>query len=118
MPDGNVLNPIEYKDFEKIDVRVGTIIDVKSFPEARHPAFQLWVDFGEKIGVKKTSAQVTKNYTSITLMGRQVAAVTNFPSKQIGKFMSEVLVLGFPDKAGEVILISVDKIVPNGGKLF
>ena len=118
MLDENVLNPIEYKDFEKIDVRVGTIIDVKSFPEARHPAFQLWVDFGEKIGVKKTSAQVTKNYTSITLMGRQVAAVTNFPSKQIGKFMSEILVLGFPDDQGAVVLVEPNHTVANGGRLF
>ena len=111
-------NTIEYSDFEKIDVRVGTIIDSKPFPEARHPAFQLWVDFGEILGIKKTSAQVTKHYTLDSLKGRQIAAVVNFPPKQIGKFMSEILVLGFPDEAGEVVLVSIDQNVPNGGKLF
>ena len=111
-------NTIEYKDFEKIDVRVGTIINAKPFPEARHPAFQLWVDFGEILGIKKTSAQVTKHYTLDSLKGRQVAAVVNFPPKQIGKFMSEILVLGFPDETGEVVLVSIDQNVPNGGKLF
>ena len=111
-------NTIEYRDFEKIDVRVGTIIDSKPFPEARHPAFQLWVDFGEILGIKKTSAQVTKHYTLDSLKGRQVAAVVNFPPKQIGKFMSEILVLGFPDETGEVVLVSIDQNVPNGGKLF
>ena len=111
-------NTIEYRDFEKIDVRVGTIIDSKPFPEAHHPAFQLWVDFGEILGIKKTSAQVTKHYTLDSLKGRQVAAVVNFPPKQIGKFMSEILVLGFPDETGEVVLVSIDQNVPNGGKLF
>ena len=111
-------NTIEYGDFEKIDIRVGTIIDAKSFPEARYPAFQLWVDFGKILGIKKTSAQVTKHYTIDSLKGRQVAAVVNFPPKQIGKFMSEILVLGFPDETGEVVLVSIDQNVPNGGKLF
>jgi|TARA_X000000950_G_scaffold225532_1_gene272007 tRNA-binding protein len=111
-------NMIEYADFAKIDIRVGTIIDAKPFPEARHPAFQLWVDFGKILGIKKTSAQATKHYTIESLKGRQVAAVINFPPKQIGKFMSEILVLGFPDKTGEVVLVSIDQNVPNGGKLF
>ena len=111
-------NTIEYRDFEKIDVRVGTIINAKPFPEARHPAFQLWVDFGDILGIKKTSAQVTKHYTLDSLKGRQIAAVVNFPPKQIGKFMSEILVLGFPDETGEVVLVSIDQNVPNGGKLF
>ena len=111
-------NMIEYADFAKIDIRVGTIIDAKPFPEARHPAFQLWVNFGKLLGIKKTSAQVTKHYTIESLNGRQVAAVINFPPKQIGKFMSEILVLGFPDETGEVVLVSIDQNVPNGGKLF
>jgi len=97
---------------------VGTVVDAQPFPEARRPAIKLWVDFGEAIGVKKTSAQLTVHYTPDVLVGRQVAAVVNFPPKQIGKFMSEILVLGFPDAAGEVILLAIDKPVPNGGKLF
>jgi tRNA-binding protein len=109
---------IELGDFEKVDIRVGTIINVRPFPEARRPAFQLWVDFGEELGVRKTSAQVTENYSLETLLGRQVAAVINFSPKQIGKFMSEVLVLGFPDESGEVVLVSIDKPVQNGGQLF
>ena len=111
-------NMIEYADFAKIDIRVGTIIDAKPFPEARHPAFQLWVDFGKILGIKKTSAQATKHYTIESLKGRQVAAVINFPPKQIGKFMSEILVLGFPDIDNEPILIEPKKITPNGGRLF
>ena len=118
MTEQTVSNMIEYTDFTKIDVRVGTIIDAKPFPEARHQAFQLWVDFGKILGIKKTSAQVTKHYTLDSLKGRQVAAVINFPPKQIGKFMSEILVLGFPDETGEVVLVSIDQNVPNGGKLF
>ena len=109
---------IEFGDFEKVDIRVGTIINVRPFPEARRPALQLWIDFGEELGVRKTSAQVTEHYSLETLLGRQVAAVINFPPKQIGKFMSEVLVLGFPDEAGEVVLVSIDKLVQNGGRLF
>ena len=109
---------ITFNDFQKIEIRVGTIVDVQEFPEARRPAYKLWVDFGQEFGIRKTSAQVTKNYTKKSLMGRQVAAVMNFPSKQIGKFMSEILVLGFPDSSGEVVLISLDKTVPNGGRLF
>ena len=109
---------ITFNDFQKMEIRVGTIVDVQEFPEARRPAYKLWVDFGQEFGIRKTSAQVTKNYTKKKLMRRQVAAVMNFPSKQIGKFMSEILVLGFPDSSGEVVLISLDKTVPNGGRLF
>ncbi len=109
---------IIYDDFEKVDIRVGTIIEVQEFPEARRPAYKLFVDFGAPIGVKKTSAQVTVHYTPETLLGRQVAAVVNFPPRQIGKFMSEILVLGFPDTEGNVVLVNPSLPVPNGGKLF
>jgi len=109
---------ISFDDFLKVDIRVGTIVDAQPYPEARRPAFKLWVDFGEEIGVKKTSAQITKYYDLDTLPGRQVAAVVNFPPKQIGKFMSEVLVVGFPDTAGDVVMLGVDHPVPNGGRLF
>jgi tRNA-binding protein len=109
---------ISYEDFKKIDIRVGTVVDVQPFPEARHPAFKLFVDFGPSLGIKKTSAQVTVHYTPETLIGRQVAAVINFPEKQIGKFMSEILVLGFPDADGNVVLVHPGLPVPNGGKLF
>lgn len=110
--------PIRYEDFEAVDIRVGTIIEAQPFPEARKPAFKLRIDFGEEIGVKKSSAQITHHYAPETLVGRQVAAVVNFPPRQIGKFMSEVLTLGFPDAAGEVVLIGPTVPVPNGGKLF
>jgi tRNA-binding protein len=109
---------ISFDDFEKVDIRIGTIIAVEPFPEARKPAFKLKIDFGETIGVKKSSAQITKHYTAETLMGRQVAAVVNFPPRQIGPFMSEVLTLGFPDAEGGVVLIGPTMGVPNGGKLF
>lgn len=109
---------ISFDDFLKVDVRVGTVTRAELFPEARKPAIKLWVDFGDAIGEKKTSAQITKYYDPDTLVGRQVAAVVNFPPKQIGKFMSEILVLGFPDAEGEVVLLSVDHPVPNGGRLF
>ena len=109
---------ISFDDFLKVDVRVGTIVDVQDFPEARKPALKLWVDLGADIGTRKTSAQITKYYTRDVLIGRQVAAVVNFPPRQIGKFMSEILVLGFPDADGEVVLVSVDHDVPNGGRLF
>jgi tRNA-binding protein len=109
---------ISFDEFMKVDVRVGTVTRAEPFPEARKPAIKLWVDFGDAIGEKKTSAQITKYYEPELLIGRQVAAVVNFPPKQIGKFMSEILVLGFPDAEGEVVLLSVDHPVPNGVRLF
>lgn len=109
---------ISFDDFLKVEIRVGTVTRAEPFPEARKPAIKLWVDFGDAIGEKKTSAQITKYYEPEKLIGRQVAAVVNFPPKQIGKFMSEILVLGFPDAEGEVVLLSVDHSVPNGGRLF
>ena len=109
---------ITFDDFEKVDIRIGTIIGVEPFPEARKPAFKLKIDFGPAIGIKKSSAQITKHYTIEQLMGRQVAAVLNFPPRQIGPFMSEVLTLGFPDAEGGVVLIGPSIVVPNGGKLF
>ncbi len=109
---------IGYDDFLKVDIRVGTILEAQAFPEARQPAFKLWVDFGEDLGIRKTSAQITKYYELDELPGRQVAAVVNFPPKQVGKFMSEVLVLGFPDATGDVVMIGIDRPVANGGRLF
>ncbi|MGE0716129.1 MAG: tRNA-binding protein [Alphaproteobacteria bacterium] len=109
---------ITYDDFARVDIRVGTIVAVEPFPEARRPAYRLRVDFGPEIGVKKSSAQLTVHYTPDELVGRQVAAVVNFPPRQIGPVRSEVLVLGFPDPAGAVVLVGVDKKVPDGGKLF
>ena len=104
--------------FTRVDVRVGTIVRTEPFPEARRPSIKLWIDFGPGIGEKKTSARITRHYDSDTLAGRQVAAVVNFSPRQIGKFMSEVLVLGFPDEDGEVILIGPDHPVPDGRKLY
>ncbi len=109
---------ISFEDFQKVDIRVGTVVDAKPYPEARKPAIKLWVDFGSEIGAKKSSAQITAHYEADELIGRQVIAVVNFPPRQIGKFLSEVLVLGFPDADGEVVLICPDKAVPIGGKLF
>jgi len=110
--------PISYDDFRKVDIRVGTIVAAEPYPEARKPAFKLSVDFGPAIGIKRSSAQITRHYALDRLVGRQVAAVVNFPPKQIGKFMSEVLVLGFPDDANEVVLIGPGQAVPNGARLF
>jgi tRNA-binding protein len=110
--------PIAYEDFSRVDVRVGTIVAVEPYPEARRPAFKLQVDFGPAIGLRKSSAQLTANYRPETLVGRQIAAVVNFPAKQIGRFRSEVLVLGFPDAAGEVVLIGPERPVPNGGRMY
>lgn len=109
---------IEYGDFSKIDIRVGTVIKSEVYSEARHPALKLWIDFGPEIGEKKTSAQITKHYTPDTVVGQQVAAVVNFAPKQIGKFMSEVLVVGFPDADNEVVLVQPSHKVPNGGRLY
>jgi len=113
-----VVEQITFEDFLKVDVRVGTIIAVDEFPDARKPAYKLRVDFGDDIGVRKSSAQVTIYYTREELVGRQVVAVVNFPPRQIGKFMSEILVLGVPDDKGEVVLLQPDHKVPNGGRLF
>lgn len=110
--------PIEFGDFAKIDIRVGTIVRAEPYPEARKPAIKVWVDFGPEIGERKTSAQLTRHYTPESLPGRQVAAVINFPPKQIGKFMSEILILGFPDAKGEVVLVAPDQSIPNGGRLY
>jgi len=109
---------ISYDEFQRLDVRVGTIRDAQPFPEARKPAIKLWIDFGPQIGVKRSSAQITRHYKCDQLIGRQVCAVVNFPPRQIGPFMSEVLTLGLPDPAGEVVLIRPDHKVPDGGRLF
>jgi len=109
---------IAYENFAQVDIRVGTIVAADPFPEARRPAYRLSMDFGPEIGIKRSSAQLTDRYRYDALVGRQVAAVVNFAPRQIGRFMSEVLVLGFPDQAGAVVLIGPDQPVPNGGKLF
>ena len=110
--------PISFDDFMKVDIRVGTIVEAAPYPEARKPAIKLWIDFGPELGIKKTSAQITKHYAVETLPGRQVLAVVNFPPRQIGKFMSEVLTIGVPDADGEVVLLQPGHGVPTGGRLY
>lgn len=111
------MGDISFDDFLKVDVRVGRVVRAEPYPEARKPAIKMWVDFGGEVGEKKTSAQVTAHYDPDALIGRQVLAVVNFPPRQIGKFMSEVLVLGMPDETGEVVLVKPDQEVPLGGRL-
>jgi tRNA-binding protein len=112
------MNQITYDDFARVDIRVGTILEAAPLEGARKPALRLSIDFGPEIGIRKSSAQLTAHYAPQSLVGRQVAAVVNFPPRQIGKFMSEVLTLGFPDGDGAVVLVVPDKKVPNGGRLF
>jgi tRNA-binding protein len=112
------VSEIEFGDFLKVDIRVGTILRAEPYPEARNPSYKLYVDFGPEIGERKTAAQLTVHYTLEELVGKQVAAVINFPAKQIGKFMSEILVLGFPDENGGVVLVEPNRKIANGGRLF
>lgn len=116
--DAPAAAPVTFDDFLKVDIRIGTILEAEPFPEARKPAFKLKIDFGPAIGVKKSSAQIVDRYALEELPGRQVAAVVNFSPRQIGKFMSEVLTLGFADDEGAVILFAPDRAVPNGSRLF
>ena len=109
---------ITFDDFMKLDIRAGVVTHAEPYPEARKPALKVWVDFGEGLGVKKSSAQITVHYTPESLIGKTVMAVVNFPPRQIGKFMSEILVLGVPDAGGEVVLLRPDLNVPKGGRLF
>ncbi len=109
---------ISWNDFEKVDLRVGTVLSVEEFPQARNPAYKLTIDFGDGIGIRKSSAQITVHYLPDTLVGRQVVAVVNFPKKQIGPFMSECLVTGFADENGAIVLTGVERAVPNGSKLM
>jgi tRNA-binding protein len=117
-PAAPAADPISFDDWMRVDVRVGTIVAVDPFPEARKPAFKLTIDFGDPIGIKRSSAQITVRHSADELIGRQVAAVVNFPPRQIGPMMSEVLTLGFPDADGAVVLVSPAHPVPNGGRLF
>lgn len=120
MADGSPrLTPlIAFDEFLKVDVRVGTVLKAEPFPQARKPAYKLTIDFGPEIGIKRSSAQITTQYALAELIGRRVAAVVNFPPRQIGPLMSEVLCLGFPNEVGDVVLVTVDRPVPNGGRLF
>tara|TARA_A100000171_G_C2051702_1_gene105548 strand:+ start:256 stop:597 length:342 start_codon:yes stop_codon:yes gene_type:complete len=109
---------LTWEDFEKVEIRMGKVVDAAPYPEARKPAIKIWVDFGAELGVKKSSAQLTVHYTPEELIGKQVVGVVNFPPRQIGKFMSEFLVVGIPDENGEPVLVSPDKELPLGGRLF
>ncbi|WP_171239610.1 tRNA-binding protein [Ruegeria sp. HKCCA5491] len=111
------MNEISFDDFLKVDIRVGKVVRAESYPEARKPAIKMWIDFGDEIGERKTSAQITAHYDPATLVGKQVMAVVNFPPRQIGRFVSEVLVLGLPDESGEIVLIGPDGDVPVGGRM-
>lgn len=113
-----LMDQIDFADFLRVDIRVGTIVEAEENPQARKPALKLWVDFGPELGTRKTSAQITRHYTADSVIGRQVMAVVNFPPKQIGSFMSEILVLGVPDADGEVVLLAPDQTVPLGGRLY
>lgn len=117
-PAAGAAQTIDFDTFLAVDIRVGTIVDAQPFPQARKPAFRLWIDFGAVIGVRKSSAQITENHPLETLVGQQVAAVVNFPPRQIGPFISEVLTLGFPDANGKVMLVQPSRPVPNGGRLY
>lgn len=117
-PSAPVAAPISFDDFLKVDIRIGTIVAAHPFPEARKPAYKLHIDFGPSVGIKQSSAQITAHYRLDELIGRQIAAVINFPPRQIGKFMSEVLTLGFPDAKGEVVLFAPDQATPDGARLF
>ena len=112
------MNEISFDDFLKVDIRVGRVVRAERFPEARKPAIKLWVDYGAEIGKKKSSAQITRHYEPEQLIGKQVLAVVNFPPRQIGKFMSEALILGIPDADGEVVLLTPDLKVPEGGRMY
>lgn len=118
MSGGDVAPVIGFDDFLKVDIRVGTVVEAQLFPEARKPAFKLKIDFGPEIGTKASSAQITAHYTPEGLVGRKVAAVVNFPPRQIGKFMSQVLTLGFPDAEGAIVLVQPERDVPDGARLF
>jgi tRNA-binding protein len=118
MSDSKPAPQIAFDDFMKVDIRVGTIVEARVFPEARKPAFQIFIDFGPEIGMRKSSAQITQRHTLEELIGKQVIAVVNFPPRQIGPFMSEVLTLGLPDENGNVVLLAPTQKVPNGGRMF
>ncbi len=109
---------IQYDDFARVDIRIGTVVDAKPFPEARKPAIKLWIDFGNELGIRRSSAQITVHYDVKRLIGMQVCAVVNFPPRQIGPFISEVLTLGLPDEQGAIVLVKPDCKLPDGGRLF
>ena len=117
-PAALAAEPITFDDFLKVDIRIGTVVEAGPYPEARKPSLKLVIDFGPVIGRRKSSAQIAARYAPDALVGRQVAAVVNFPPRQIGKFMSEVLTLGFPDTDGEVVLLAPERVVPDGSRLF